>query len=271
VKAIRFLLAAIACSAAPVRAADVVLVPDVAIQLPGIAAPVDDRSAVRDRLGPSTGYEFAGTAPGVPDGVAIAALDHDPQRRPFLAFDGWIDLPGTGVVGPAHIVRLTASGDYVVEFSGLESGVPDGAAIDALFVPFEGFIVASFDVTVDAGPCTVDDEDFVAIDDGEMQFCYDWASDAAPGLDVDGLSLPPDDSMSITMSFDGSGVLGGVAFDDEDILGRLDGGTGWVLLYDASATDPAWEGADLAAFALLPGPIFADGFEAGDTSAWSAS
>jgi hypothetical protein len=61
----------------------------------------------------------------------------------------------------------------------------------------------------------------------------------------------------LLLSFDGSGSIGGVAFDDEDAL-EFDGGATWALAYDGSAQDPDWAPADLDAIQAVvnfgPGP-----------------
>ena len=53
------------------------------------------------------------------------------------------------------------------------------------------------------------------------------------------------------MSFDTAGSIGGVNFDDEDVL-RFDGTT-WSMEFDASAADSDWAAADLDAV-MVPEP-----------------
>jgi hypothetical protein len=53
------------------------------------------------------------------------------------------------------------------------------------------------------------------------------------------------------MSFDTTGEVGGIVFDDEDVV-RFDG-VDWTLEFDASAADPNWAAADLDAV-LVPEP-----------------
>ena len=55
------------------------------------------------------------------------------------------------------------------------------------------------------------------------------------------------------LSFDTSGSVGGIDFDDEDVL-EYDGTT-WTVLYDGSAEDADWAAADLDAV-TLPEPGF---------------
>ncbi len=56
------------------------------------------------------------------------------------------------------------------------------------------------------------------------------------------------------MSFDTAGSIGGVNFDDEDVL-RFDGTT-WSMEFDASAADSDWAAADLDAV-FVPEPAAA--------------
>ena len=53
------------------------------------------------------------------------------------------------------------------------------------------------------------------------------------------------------MSFDTTGTIGGIFFDDEDVV-RFDGAT-WSLEFDASAADADWASADLDAV-MVPEP-----------------
>jgi len=55
------------------------------------------------------------------------------------------------------------------------------------------------------------------------------------------------------MSFDTTGVVSGIVFDDEDVL-RFDGAN-WSMEFDASAVNSAWSAADLDAV-MVPEPAF---------------
>ena len=71
-------------------------------------------------------------------------------------------------------------------------------------------------------------------------------------------------------SFDTSGKISTVDFDDEDVV-AFDGST-WSLAYDASATlSAAFAAGDLDALGVRTVNIFKDGFEIATTLEWSAA
>jgi hypothetical protein len=252
---------------APAAAVDVVLVPDVAVTMIGVPL-LTDRDALRDG-GATSQRRLVEEVPELPDGIAIAALDYDSQGRLLLAIDGWAELPGAGLVGPAHVVRGASGGSFAVEFSGPANGIPDGVAIDAV-AEIEGSLFLSFDVAVSLEGFVLDDEDLLGRDPILGLYWFDLTADVPAGLDTDGLSQPRVDPEFFTLSFDGSGSIGGIAFDDEDIVTQTDVTT-WVLVGNLSAASTAWNDANLAAFAWLPPEIFADAFESGDTTPWSST
>jgi hypothetical protein len=55
------------------------------------------------------------------------------------------------------------------------------------------------------------------------------------------------------MSFDTTGMVSGIVFDDEDVM-RFDGAN-WTMEFDASTANPAWSRADLDAV-MMPEPAF---------------
>jgi len=100
------------------------------------------------------------------------------------------------------------------------------------------------------GGIVADDEDLVLLSARSTWSLYlDASNEGVPAaLDVDGAYLFA--SGNLALSFDGSGQLGGVDFDDEDVLEDGDGGMAWSLAYDGSAEDPDWAAADVDAIAL---------------------
>ena len=100
------------------------------------------------------------------------------------------------------------------------------------------------------GGIVADDEDLVLLSAPSTWSLYlDASNEGVPAaLDVDGAYLFA--SGNLALSFDGSGQLGGVDFDDEDVLEDGDGGMAWSLAYDGSAEDPDWAAADVDAIAL---------------------
>jgi cysteine-rich repeat protein len=69
------------------------------------------------------------------------------------------------------------------------------------------------------------------------------------GLDLDAVHYTDLDG-HLYLSFDGSGNVGGVDFDDEDVLEYDPGGGVWALLYDGSARHSGWPPADLDALGV---------------------
>jgi hypothetical protein len=258
---------ALAARSAPAQLAELVVTPDTALSLPGLAAPVLDRDAAR---GPwaGSGTRWLEDLGALPAGIGLAAFDYAADGARLFVLEGWAELPGIGPVGPADVVARK-NGAYQVAFSGAARGIPAGVSIDALAVSSNGDLLLSFDATVALpGGIVADDEDVVDADGGGFVFVYQFTGRVAGGLDLDGLASSPDGD-TWYLSFDGSGELAGVGFDDEDILAW--NGASATLLFDGSAAAPGWSAADLADFAILPGAIFADGFETGDAARWSAA
>jgi hypothetical protein len=269
----RLVLRVLLCGAAagfPVTAAvaqptEIVLVPDVALDLPGLAGPVLDSEPVRERLDdPVRSRVDLGE---LPDGIALAAFDLALDGVVFFALDGWADLPGLGLVGPSDIVALV-QGTYSLAWSGAAAGVPPGTRIDALDEWSGIGFLLSFDTAIElAGGGLAADEDVLLAAGGDLTLEEDLSLVLPDGLDLDGLDLSADEE-AWYLSFDGSGEIGAVAFDDEDIV-SWSPTEGWSLFYDASTVDPGWAPSDLAGFALLRPDLFADGFETGDSARWS--
>jgi len=94
---------------------------------------------------------------------------------------------------------------YSLEFDGAEIGLPAGSFIDALSHAPDGDLLMSLDVTV--------------------AFSTAYAVSAFTAADEDILRWDPTDgvhmihaSQHLVLSFDGSGVAGGMHFDDDDVL-----------------------------------------------------
>ena len=210
-----------------------------------------------------------GTAsfPGFAPPAHVGGLEYDgEQARWLFSPESFVQLPGGVAAGPEDVVALTGAG-YAVVFDGSANGVPAGAAIDAVGLQGNDLLL-SFDVSVALpGDLTVGDEDIVRWGFGGFTMDFDGSSyGLADGLDVDGIYIYPD--YTLVLSFDGSGQVGGVSFDDEDLLrwngswAKIADGTGW---YDATGA------ADLEDFALLAAGLFADGVESGGVGRWSGS
>lgn len=191
-----------------------------------------------------------GTLPSETDVAAYTLLPNGDQ---LLAFDTTVELPGPITVERGDVVRYDG-GDYTLEFDASANGVPNGAIADAVTTTPLGDLVLSFDTTVVLGTLTVADEDLVEFDGSTFSSLFDASAAGVPtALDVDGAHVLPDGNLAL--SFDTSGNLGSVDFDDEDVLEYDPAGPTWTLVYDGSAEHAAWSAADLNAIAL-PEPGF---------------
>ena len=75
---------------------------------------------------------------------------------------------------------------------------------------------------------------------------------------------------TLYFSFDTSGRIAAVDFDDEDVV-SYDGST-WSLAFDASAAlDVTFAAGDLDALAIRAANLFRDDFETGATLEWSST
>jgi uncharacterized protein (TIGR03437 family) len=111
----------------------------------------------------------------------------------------------------------------------------------------------SFDVPVKLGGRLYDDDDVVALGEGcSWQSVFDGSAAGVPaGLDVDGIHFLQDSS-TLLISFDAAGAIGGLRFDDEDVLGYGLTSAEWRMVYDGSTEHPAggWIAGDLNALAI---------------------
>ena len=120
--------------------------------------------------------------------------------------------------------------------------------MDAVAVTGAGDLVLSFDTTVMLGEVTADDEDLVALDaTGVASLLWDGsAAGVNSALDLDGAHIIASNG-HLLVSFDGSGSVGGVFFDDEDVLEHDPVGGTWELVQDSSGRFASWGRADLDA------------------------
>jgi len=226
--------------------------PDVAIALGShsrLVGPNDIVTAAAEgRVGPER--------LAIPPTAHVTGYSLLPNGDQLLCFDGTVELPGPLTVQPGDVVRhVRANSSYTIEMSAAENGVPPGADCDALTLDATGKLVLSFDVSVALPPggFVADDEDLVRLTaPGTWDLDFDGSAAGVPAeLDVDGaIQLP---NGHLLLSFDGSGRIDGVDFDDEDVLEYDPAGPTWSLAFDGSAYDPDLAAADVEA---LPEPDF---------------
>ncbi len=230
--------------------------PDITASLGTVlpAVVTDEDVAVDDAAGSVVLFLPPGT---IPPPVAVEGFELLPTGESLLALDVTVALPGLPPGVPAE-PRDVVSYDPVTTlfafvFDGSAAGVPANARVDAVATDAGGDLLLSFDTSVTLpGVGAVDDEDVVIFVAGVFAMFFDGsANGVAPGLDLDAAHRVVS-SDELRVSFDGSGVLGGVFFDDEDVLSFDLVALSYAMFADSSLSDPGdWPAADLVA---LPEP-----------------
>jgi len=166
----------------------------------------------------------------------------------LLSFDITVELPGPVIAGPEDVVAYDGVG-YAIVFDGSAEGLPPGVQVDALTE--DANLVLSFDTTVELDGTTYTDEDLVEFDGASFSMHFDGSVEGVDtALDLDAAHALANGNLVV--SFDGSGSVGGVDFDDEDVL-EFDGVT-WEMAYDGSVEHAALPAADLDAVHFVPEP-----------------
>jgi hypothetical protein len=191
---------------------------------------------------------------GIPAASDVIGYSLAPGGDALLSFDSTTSLPGGVTASPSDVVRWDGQ-TYSIELDGSDHAIPAGAQIDAIGV-VQGDLLLSFDVTVALGNVTAGDEDLVRLESTQPDvwtLFFDGSAQGVPsGADLDGADVL-DGNGHLALSFDVSGSLGGVAFDDEDILDFDPGSGTWAMRYDGSARHAALAAADVdAVFAPEP-------------------
>lgn len=219
--------------------------PDITIDLGASVIAADEDVVLDNQLGVVT-LENLGDLPDASDVIALA-LDGNGDR--FISFDTTTLLSGGVVARPGDVVRYDGAA-YSIEFDVLSAGLPFGVATDATSRSPNGLYL-SFDTTVDLGGGIVAaDEDVVDWNGASFTMVFDGSAAGLDGsLDVD--AVQGLDAGSFLLSFDTTGQIAGLFFDDEDVM-RFDG-VNWSVEFDASAVNSAWAAADLDAL-MVPVP-----------------
>ena len=184
----------------------------------------------------------------------------------FYRFDDGSALFSLGVatVANGQFARpgdiLSASSDGVVTVLDSRAlGVPEGANLDAVSaVPgFPDFLLLSFDITVKLDGQVFADEDIIMFGPGaDGQNKFGMSLDLSQmgideSLDLDALHIERVAPTFLYMSFDGSGRVGNVSFDDEDVLEFDNEQLAWRLAYDGSERFEGWKPGDLDALYVV--------------------
>jgi hypothetical protein len=245
---IAWTLTGLLLSAIPSMAQEIISAsPDVTINLGASVITSDEDVAVDNQLGIVV-LESLGV---LPDASDVIALGFDVNGDRLIAFDTATLLLGNVVARPGDVVRYDG-GSYSIEFDAAAAGVPTGVLTDATSLA-PGGLLLSFDTTVDlGGGLAVADEDLVRWNGSSFSLAFDGSTE---GLDT---SLDIDAAQDLgggafLMSFDTTGEIAGLVFNDEDVV-QFDG-TNWTLEFDGSAADSDWAVADLDAV-MVPEPSF---------------
>ncbi len=213
--------------------------PDTTVTIGGTTA--NDEGVLRDNLAGSVTLIPIGSIPAETD---LDAYNVRPSGVQLLSFDTTVVLPGGVTARPGDVVRYDGAG-YAIEFNAVAVGIPDGVNLDAVAV-YGGSLLLSFDRAFDIAGLHVEPADLVLFDGASFKsFFNGQTAGIAPGLNLDAADYLPCNG-HLLLSFDGSGTIGGVDFDDEDVL-EFDGAGTWEMAYDGSAHDPNWGPADLDA------------------------
>jgi len=221
--------------------------PDVTTNLQGVTVSPD--KVLDDDL---AGGVAVSAIPGIPSQADLVAYELLSNGVELFSVDITVALPGGITAEPRDVVSFApAGGNYAILFDGSALGVPDGTRIDA--IGGDGApLLLSFDVTVALpGGVVADDEDAVSFAGGVFTSLFDGSAANVPSsLDLDGLDRLPDGNL--LLSFDTSGSIGGVPFDDEDVLEWTGPAPGtFEMAYDGSLVDADWGAADLDAVSAV--------------------
>lgn len=234
---------------------------DISVDLSGTT--VDDEDAVLDdQLGVVTQEPLG----ALPENAGLTGYDVLGNGDRLFTLDTTVELGGTTFT-PADVVRFDGI-TYTAEFDGSAEGIPDGVRVDALSVESSGDLLLSFDTTVDLGGGVVAaDEDLAQFDGATFTLLFDGSAEGiSEALDLDGASA--DISGLLSLSFDGSGSVGGVDFDDEDILAFDSSGSVWTMAFEGEVAHPSLAAADIDA---VPEPGQSLLLAAGSLGLWALS
>jgi hypothetical protein len=237
-----------AAALTPIDSAD--LSPDITVTLDSQTITDEDVAADSITSGTIT-KALLGSLPEASDLSAYHALA---GGNHLLAFDITVALAGGVTTHPGDVVRYDGA-NYTIEFDASAESVPDGVGTDAVTMSAGGNLVLSFDTTVALSGSTYFDEDLVEFDGASFSSFFDGsAAGLDPALDVDGAHVFASTG-NLGLSFDISGSIGGVDFDDEDVLEYDPTVPTWEMAWDASAERTEWEaGADVNAVYFVPEP-----------------
>ncbi len=231
------------------------LAPDISIQHAG--GVVHDHEMALDVSG---GGGQVASVGGLPIDAGIDGYHLTENGDELFSLGTPTTLPGGLTPQPGDVVRWDGT-QYSLEFDASNAGLSPAVDTDAVSM-VGSLLLLSFDTAVVLSGLHVDDEDVVSFDGLDFALYLDGEASGVPaGLDLDGLHAFGANQLGL--SFDGSGVISTLSFDDEDVL-RVDRTTSqWSMEHDGSSVSEAWRSADVGAVAFVPEPSVAMGLTAG--------
>jgi hypothetical protein len=212
---------------------------DVTVVLEGIT--LNDEDVASDNLFGTVSVIDVGVLPSATDINAYHVLGNGDQ---MFSFDTTTSMLGLDA-GPGDVVVYDGV-NYTLTFKATANGLPASVITDALSVHESGEVILSFDTTVSLGGVKVEDEDLVVFDGSGFNVLFDGsAAGMSSALDLNSVHYLENGKM--LLSFDGSGQVDSVVFDDEDVLEYDPVAGSWELAVDGSLEHPEWNAADLIA------------------------
>ena len=220
----------------------------------------------------ATWVVYADLSARLPPGVGVDALGLLADGR--IVFSTDVGFTSGGVTATRRDLVLLDHGAFSLLLDGGAIGLRPEANLDAVAVvsvsPLDVYFTV--DVPVVIGGTTYTDDDILQYSGGAVSVAVAGSSllgAGAPRTDVDGLAVDPSSGRFLFSTDVSIANLGGLAWaDDEDVMEYT--GSGLVMRYDMSAWGLDGPRVDVRDFDLTPVVLFADGFESGNASAWSA-
>jgi hypothetical protein len=215
--------------------------PDVTVDLDVLLA--DDEDVVVDDLMGTLALVGLG---GLPDPADVDGYHQLPNGDVLFSLDTTLALPGGVLAHPGDVLNYDGI-DYSLEFDSVAAGLPESVNVDAVGLVGVRDLLLSLDIMADVNGMTVDDEDVLRFDGATFTLHFDGSAAGVDGaLDLDAVHHIEANG-HLLISFDGSGSLGTVSFDDEDVLEFDPDAATFAIVYDGSAEHIGWLSADLDA------------------------
>jgi hypothetical protein len=193
--------------------------------------------------------------------VAAIALCLPAQSQAVDVFQVSPDI--TIAMGPQTVTDENIALDGVAVSLASLGTLPANANLSAFHVLPNGDRLLSFDIAVNAGGVFAADEDLLRLSSGVFSLFFDGsAAGVANAMDLDAVHYLAA-SNQFLLSFDTSGQVGSIFFDDDDVLFYNPNDSSWSSAYRGASRHAGFESADLNALyiAQYTSELFKNGFE----------